>query len=176
MASLRKVKHIKLNLSKRRAIGGHWSDPSNAANYLDSRYIAIFMTKKFITGKLSPSQFMSGMGCDNVTSMSSCQSTIWHRQQHLANVDQRSTPAIHYHHLQNLVHTQTNLQMKLMMAPTFNVNSETELSPPDSESPVKRSLNSRENANPMNQPNGWEKPSHWSSLYLHSLLEWVWHC
>jgi len=25
MASLRKVKHIKLNLSKRKAIGGHWS-------------------------------------------------------------------------------------------------------------------------------------------------------
>ena len=26
MASLRKVKHMELNLSKRRAIGGHWSD------------------------------------------------------------------------------------------------------------------------------------------------------
>ena len=31
MASLRKVKHIKLNLSKRRAIGGHWSVPLIAA-------------------------------------------------------------------------------------------------------------------------------------------------
>jgi len=43
MASLRKVKHIKLNLSKRRAIGGHWSviviwinDDSFARRLLDA--------------------------------------------------------------------------------------------------------------------------------------------